>query len=219
MQNSHLSFGDAKASRFRAVAVCGDVCGARVFNACRSGANFRAAERSAAEPTNRQPAVPTKRASDAAKSTNGEVLQSQGTSRAAPGDTARVPAPQLERRAGHRPGNCLGRRRRGTGSGLFAPGSHSLSAGRVSLSLRQLAGSLPRDGAIPSGALSTSGRPGCVARARRHRRESRGAFFLQHHQIGRAHGELSLGVLARARLSALFPLFDEEPARTQEWRY
>jgi hypothetical protein len=135
MPNSRLSLRDAKASRFRAVGVCGDVCGACVSNACKSGANFRAAERCAAEP-NGEAALQRKRASGASKSTNGEVLQPEGTSRAASGDTARVPAPQLEGRAGHRPGNCLGRRRRRALSRLFALGSHSLSAGRVSLSLR-----------------------------------------------------------------------------------
>ena len=83
------------------------VAGASVFNTCKSGANFRAAERAAeptngeaafqpegsspaAEPTNREATFRPKRASGAAESTNREVLQPESTSRAAASDTARL---------------------------------------------------------------------------------------------------------------------------------
>jgi hypothetical protein len=52
MQNSHLSLRDAKTAPFRALGMRNGVAGAGVSNPRKSGANFGAAERSAAEPTN-----------------------------------------------------------------------------------------------------------------------------------------------------------------------
>jgi len=79
MQNSHLSLGHAKAAPFRAWAMRSGVAGASVFNTCKSGANFRAAERSAAEPSNGEAA-----------------FQPEGASRAAASDTARLSPAHLK---------------------------------------------------------------------------------------------------------------------------
>lgn len=59
-----------------------------------------------------------------AKSTSGDAdLRTEGASQAGAGDTAWLSAPQPERRTHDCPGNVLGRRRRGTVSGLFTPGA------------------------------------------------------------------------------------------------
>ena len=185
IQNSHLNFGDAKENPFRAWDVRGGLGWAGVSRKHGSGPDGRSAKLGGryfrgenASSTRRHPAESTNR--EAGARTKGAGPQTTS-------DTARLPAPESERRARHRPGDRLGRRRRRAGSGLFAPSPCTLSAGRVSLRLCQLAGPLPRDGAISACAQCPSGRPGCLAWTCRDRSKSSGAFLLQHHQLRGAY--------------------------------
>lgn len=148
-QNSHLSLEDAKTDSFRAWDVRGGSTGASVSNTCgtssKPGAasfeaaghtNFGAANLNPPKSTNRETGCRPKRRRNPAESSNGAGLRTKEASAAASRNTAGIPAFRFERGASDCRRNCLGGRRRRALSGLFAPRSHSLPAGRVSVSLR-----------------------------------------------------------------------------------